>query len=198
MLDRYTWKLRNAVAEARLNVQTGGVYLDPANPDSCCSTLSYRGTHAVLQYLDLGPDDVFVDIGCGKGRVLCCAALRPLRAVIGIEMNPAAVCAARENAARMRGRIAPIEVIAGDARAADYGTATALYLFNPFGADVLGAVLDRIEDTMAHNPRAVRIAYTYPRQSHVLAQCGWLEKYAEWPERPDLGVAHGTEFWRSV
>lgn len=197
MLDRYTWKLRNALAEARLNVHTGGVYRDPSNPDSCCSTLSYRSTRAVLQLLDLKPEDVFVDIGCGKGRVLCCAAQLPMRAVIGIEMNPEAVRAARVNAVRMRGRNAPISVFEGDARTADYRDATAIYLFNPFNADVMGAVLDRLQCTLAENPRTVRLAYTYPRQDRVLAHSGWLEKYAEWPARPDLGLTHGTQFWRS-
>ena len=33
---------------------------------------------------NLAPGDVFVDVGCGKGRVVCCAARRPLRRVVGI------------------------------------------------------------------------------------------------------------------
>jgi cyclopropane fatty-acyl-phospholipid synthase-like methyltransferase len=195
--DRYAWKLRNALAEITLNVKTGGVYLDPANPDSCCSTLSYRSTRAVLEFLDLGPRDVFVDVGCGKGRVLCCAAQAPIRRVMGIEMNPEAACAARSNAARMRGRKAPIEVLEGDARLASYHDATVLYLFNPFGADVLATVLDRIRETRTRDRRPLRVAYTYPRQAQVLEQCGWLEKYAEWPERRELGVPHSTQFWRT-
>lgn len=196
LFERYTWKLRNALAEARLNVKTGGVYRDPANPDSCCSTLSYRSVHAVLQFLELGPDDVFVDVGCGKGRVVCCAARRPLRRVVGIENNPEAARAARTNAARLRGRRAPVTILEADARTVDYGEATALYLFNPFGAEVLRAVLARLAASLAAEPRALRIAYSYPRHDQEFAYSGCFTKYAEWPARPDLGVPHPTQFWR--
>lgn len=197
LLDRYTWKLRNALAEARLNVHTSGMYLDPANPDSCCSKLTYRSTRAVLDAMRLRPRDVFFDIGCGKGRVLCCAAQVPLRRVVGIEMNPEAAAAARANSARMRGRRAPVQVIEGDARKADYTDGTAFYLFNPFGADVLRAVLERIRATLDYNPRSVRFAYTYPRHEFVLEGCGWLQLTDSWPTRPDLGISHQTSFWQS-
>lgn len=42
----------------------------------------------------------FVDLGCGKGRVLTLAAEKGFRRVIGIEVHPALAAIARENVAR--------------------------------------------------------------------------------------------------
>src|SRR5262245_1268993 len=66
------------------------------------------------------PDDVFYDIGCGAGRVLCYVARRRISKVVGIELSPAFADEARKNAATLRGRISPIEVRCGDAAEMDY------------------------------------------------------------------------------
>jgi methylase of polypeptide subunit release factors len=41
--------------------------------------------------------DVFVDFGCGKGRVLYLACRHPFKEVIGVDLSPAVVEAARRN-----------------------------------------------------------------------------------------------------
>lgn len=42
----------------------------------------------VLRYVGVSDSDVFVDFGCGKGRVVHQAAKRPFRRVIGVEISP--------------------------------------------------------------------------------------------------------------
>ena len=49
------------------------------------ATVPYRAIFRILTFLSLKPSDVFVDLGCGKGRVVCCAATYDIAEAIGIE-----------------------------------------------------------------------------------------------------------------
>src|SRR5262245_17113716 len=97
--------------------------------------MDYTSTWRVLRHLALQPSDVFVDVGCGKGRVLCCAARQPVAQVIGVDLSAELCREATENARRLRGRQAPIEVVNTFAQDFDYSEATVVYFFDPFGAD---------------------------------------------------------------
>jgi SAM-dependent methyltransferase len=80
---------------------------------------------------ELHADDVLVDVGCGTGRA-CVVFARFCRTVRGIEFSSAAAELARRNG---------VHVIDADARVADYGAATVLWIYNPFGPEVLRSVL---------------------------------------------------------
>ena len=88
------------------------------------STMNYSTIHSILDQLALGPSDRFVDVGSGKGRVLCCAARYPVKQVVGVDLSEALCQVARENARRMRGRRAPISVETSVAQNFDYSAAT--------------------------------------------------------------------------
>jgi len=59
----------------------------------------------------------------------------------------------------------------------DYTDGTVFFFFNPFGADILRAVLSRIQTTLGSPPRPVRFLYLNPVHSAVFRSLGWL-KYA--------------------
>jgi len=66
-------------------------------------------TSYYLLYQFLGPSlflptDVFYDIGCGNGRVLCRVARNRIAKVVGIELSPRRAAEARANAETLRGR----------------------------------------------------------------------------------------------
>ena len=145
-------------------------FADPVHYDS----LDYLLLHKYLKPVRLQPTDVFVDIGCGKGRMLCLFARRHLAKCVGIEVDAELARAARANAARLRGRKAPIEVWVGDAVEADYSEGTIFWLLNPFGAQTLAAVLERIERTLEAAPRRIQIIYVNPMHEGVLRSAGWL------------------------
>jgi SAM-dependent methyltransferase len=94
-------------------------------------------------------DFAFVDLGCGKGRALLLASERPFREVVGVELNPALAEVARENVLIFEGngRVrAGITVRCGDATDFAYpGGALLVFLYNPFGAPVVRAVLDALD-----------------------------------------------------
>lgn len=136
--------------------------------------ISYVALDMIARRLRLGPDDHLHDIGCGLGRVLCYFARRPVRRLIGVELNHDLGCGAMENAARMRGRRAPIEVRIGDAAEQSYADGTVFFLFNPFSGEVLQTVLERIAAETAG--RRVRVVYVNPKAGGLLDQADWLQR----------------------
>lgn len=126
-----------------------------------------------LRYLGVSEEDTFVDFGCGKGRILHQAAKYPFRRVVGVEISPELVEAARavvESNTR-RHRCRDIEVVTSDAaefRVPD--DMTIAYLFHPFKDQTLDAVLRNIVESMERNPRPIRLIYVRPDQpERVLA-----------------------------
>lgn len=187
-------RLNNLWWERRLGVSTRGV-VPIDHPDSVhYATMGYSAVRTVLRHLQLQPSDVFVDIGSGKGRVLCCAALSPIRQVVGVDLSEPLCREARANAASMRGRRAPITVENTLADQYDYSAATVLFLFDPFGPDTLRPVLKKIaEDTRGHG---LRIAYANPSNDEVFQEQSWLHSRELWA-RADTGLEHDVTFYRS-
>jgi SAM-dependent methyltransferase len=112
------------------------------------------------------PGSVFVDLGCGKGRVLLLAANHGFKSVVGVEFSPELCRTARSNIAAYRRLISPsteFEIIEGDV--SDYqmrDDETVFFLFNPFDAMVMTAVLDKIEASCQRNPRPIWLIYYNP------------------------------------
>jgi SAM-dependent methyltransferase len=110
---------------------------------------------------DVGPDDVFIDFGCGMGRLLYEAAARfPFKRVIGVDIVPEFTSVAREVLARNAGRLRckNVEVITADALAYVVPhDVTVAYFGAAFGPPILGGVLDRLVASADERPRVIRI-----------------------------------------
>jgi SAM-dependent methyltransferase len=151
----------------------------PVHPDMMARNveydpLPYRSLCSIGRHLPTSRDDNLLDLGCGKGRVLCFFALRRLGKCSGIEISPALADEARINAQRLRGRHSLIEVIEGDAIDADIGGASIIYMFHPFSNVVMEPVLRSVEASLRAQPRALRICYANPVQAGLLDSCAWL------------------------
>lgn len=105
----------------------------------------------------------FVDLGCGKGRVLMLASEAGFRRIIGVEADPHLCEIAKANARRWREHhagSAPIEVINADARDYDFPPDDLfVYLFNPFDGEVLDDVARHLALASEATGRALVIAY---------------------------------------
>ena len=134
------------------------VFLGELDPDAIGPALEHA-THyeptpvadaeALLDASPIAPSRAtFVDLGAGMGRVALLAARRPFRAVIGVEVSPALVEIARENLTALRDPdrvVRDVRFVARDA--ATYALPRGdlvLYLYNPFRAPVLRAVLAQL------------------------------------------------------
>jgi SAM-dependent methyltransferase len=184
-------RLNNLYWERRLGIATRGV-VPVARLDSChYATMSYALLWRVLDHLALGPSDVFIDIGCGKGRVLCGAARYPVKQVVGVDLSEPLCEEARENARRMRGRRAPISVETTLADEFDYSAATVLFLYAPFGRATLEPLLEKVG---RERRESLRIAHVSASVDDVYQRQGWLEQTAHWGA---AGVEHSVSFYRS-
>jgi cyclopropane fatty-acyl-phospholipid synthase-like methyltransferase len=157
--------------------------------------MDYPLLRRFIAKLMLQPSDVLVDIGCGKGRILCVAGRAGIARCIGIEIDPALAAMANQNARTLRGRRCPIEIQQQDATVADYDEGTVFCMFNPFGLRTMQAVLERLHESVQRRPRTIRIGYNHPAHEDVLEQSGWLECYAR---DKSVWFRHHSTFWRSV
>jgi SAM-dependent methyltransferase len=100
---------------------------DTANSD-------YDDLAGLFAAAGLSPDDVIVDVGCGRGRVLnWLLAHHPENVVYGIELDPEIAAA---TARRLR-RHPSVRIVCGDATELLPVEATVFYLFNPFEEHVV-------------------------------------------------------------
>jgi SAM-dependent methyltransferase len=77
------------------------------------------------------PRFTFVDLGCGKGRVLVLADHAGFKKIIGVELSRKMVVAARANLERLR---IPATIIHGDAGLYQLPTEPCVvFMYNPFG-----------------------------------------------------------------
>lgn len=115
--------------------------------------------------------DVFVEFGCGKGRVVHQAAKRPLARVIGVEIVPEVARFAESLVAaqRSRHRCPSVEIVTCDAarfRVPD--DLTIAYHAYGFLGETLDAVLHNLVESIDRRPRRVRLIYYRP--THGVAQ----------------------------
>lgn len=191
----FSTRLNNLFWETALGISTRGI-VDVHHPDSYhYATMSYFTIQKVLSFLSLQKEDVLIDIGCGKGRVLCLAARTPLQKVIGVDLSKELCEIARTNAERLRGRRSPIVVHNSNAEDFDYSQGTVFILFNPFGSLTLDTVLSKIHRDVHSHP--VRIAYANPAHDDVFAAHSWLQPYERW-DKEKLGLEHSVSFYQSV
>lgn len=109
--------------------------------------------------------DVFVDLGCGKGRVVHQAARWPLKRVIGVEISPELAGFARAVIAAHRHeyRCHSVEIIVCDARGFQVpDDLTIAYLYASFHGETLDVFLRHLVDSIDRHPRQVRLIYVQP------------------------------------
>ena len=193
-------RANNIVSDRRLGVSTRGVQPIEHADANHYATMGYGTIWRVLRHLHLETDDVFVDIGCGKGRVLGCAARHSIEHVYGVDIAPDLCEQARRNARHLRGRHAPITIRNTVAQDFDYSGATVLFMFDPFQADTLRKVLDKVRaDTEGRadaGDRHLRVAYANPMEEAVVQEQSWLEPAGRWDREHDH-VEHVIAFYRS-
>jgi SAM-dependent methyltransferase len=116
------------------------------------------------------PRWTFVDLGSGKGRVLLVAARRPFARVVGIEASARLHQVARANLAAVGPTVAPVHLFHADVRDAPVPSGPlVLFLYNPFGADVLVDVLGRL------GARPLLVVYVNPVHAAVVEQASFAQ-----------------------
>jgi SAM-dependent methyltransferase len=184
------WLRRKRIADrdfdSRYGVDTGGVTVprDPlipaelrraavphiaSDPAEFAAAMAAVGrAHAEL---------TFVDIGSGKGRVLLMAAALPFRRILGVEFDASLHRAAAANLRRAAAKgvdVARIELVHGDAtRAALPDGPLLIYLYNPFGREVMQRFVAHVRRSLASAARPLFVCYVNPFFEGVWIEAGF-------------------------
>lgn len=168
----------------------GGGFVLPVDPETGLTEADvypYCGVPPNLgrACLDLFGDPTgvtFLDLGCGKGRMLALAAERGYRRCEGVELDSSLATIARRNLSSSRLRHVPslaaiASVVHADAREYRFPEEPlAIFLNNPFAVPILQVVLDNLGASLASAPRPVTVVlmrrvYEDPANDSPTAGC---------------------------
>jgi hypothetical protein len=123
----------------------------------------------------------FVDLGSGKGRMLLVAAEYPFRTIHGIEFALQLHREAEQNIScyrHARQRCTDLESVNLDASEYRFPDGKLiLYLYNPFGPEILRKVLTNLEESIAQQPRHVIVIMVNPEFAFVTDSMPFLHLY---------------------
>lgn len=128
-------------------------------------------------------DSVFVDLGCGKGRVLLVASEFGFKEVRGIEFSGELCTIAKNNCSNYQvktGIKTRIQIVESDV--VDYiinDDENVFFLFHSFNAVVLNKVLENITVSLTIQPRKIWIVYRNPEIGFIIAEHGSFDKLNE-------------------
>jgi len=129
----------------------------------------------ILRESDVHPDDVFLDVGSGKGRVVMQAARYGFRRVEGVELSSElnAIASANVEARRHSLRCRDVKFVTADI--AEYeipDDVTVVYHYNSIGGTVFEALLDHLIESLDRRPRTLRFIYNTALEEETLLQTG--------------------------
>lgn len=147
----------------------------------------YWALDRIFKEQSLDANDAFIDVGCGKGRVLAYLQNKKYPcSLTGIEYNKDVAAYAQKWAARYEN----INIIQGDAFALDYNAYTVLFLARPFETEAFQRFAAYIEKNLTHK---IRFIYWFDIQSG-----GFLENRNGWKmiKREQFIKSHGLYMYR--
>ena len=148
--------------------------------------------------LEISHDDVFVDYGSGKGRVLALAAREPFKRVIGVEKSDVLNEAARQNIDRNRDsfRCHDVELVSAEAQEWEVpGDLTIAYLYAPFPPRIFEGVLRQLLASIDRHPRRLRVVYYFmTEQDREVIMATGRAKQLDY-KRPRRLRKHLDELW---
>jgi SAM-dependent methyltransferase len=150
-------------------IRTGNKATDEAN-------IGYAGAQpSILRVcLELLPDVTgasFIDLGCGKGRMLATATEYPFKSIIGVELS-SSLCRAAERNVEHVAKIHPLRtkavVIRGNATHPPLPVSGVVVLFlnNPFRAPLVGELITFLGGVMSTHP-TLKIFLIYYNPVHA-------------------------------
>lgn len=135
----------------------------------------------------LPPQSVFVDFGCGKGRVLLVAMEFGFKQVKGVEFARELCLAAHKNISKYKSRKnlkPPASAIEADATTYPIGTdENVFFMYNPFDETVMARVIENITVSVRTHPRPILIVYLNPRCHEVI------------DARPEFALVEDSHIW---
>lgn len=119
-----------------------------------------RAWKLMMNHIPISPQEfTYIDFGCGKGRTLLLAAEAGFRRVIGVDIAQDLLEIAKRNL-QSKPNSAATELICDDVRAFAFPDEPfVLFMYNPFYADVMQVVAERLRESIRRKPRPFYVAY---------------------------------------
>jgi SAM-dependent methyltransferase len=158
----------------------------------------YGTLFRILRHVELGPTDVFADLGCGLGRTVFGALWLGAKRAVGVEIDKRLVDQASRNLAKRHWRDRDVEFVCQSAEAYALAETTVIFMFHPFGEGTMRSVIRSLDQTLVQTPRRLRVAYLNPVHGRVLDASEQLVRLDHWPvPRHSLSRNGGYEvgFW---
>jgi glycosyltransferase involved in cell wall biosynthesis len=131
----------------------------------CPTPASWVALWALFRRLEVSSNDIFADLGSGKGRVLFMAARRPFKRVIGVEIDAELNRIARDNLERGRGRRCCQSLEIETADVLDWGVPddlTVALINEPAMVRMLDELAMKLSESFERNPRRLRLISLIP------------------------------------
>ena len=179
--DTHIWLPKEKYIDTPKNFENGVLYMS-----SWTNTIKLA-TNKAIDLFFLNPKNfALVDVGCGKGKVLCVWNKMFPRAknIIGLDYSPHLVEICKRNLKKISAL--NVELICGDATdiKLDYDCEVFIfYLYNPFDSKILDKFLNKIS-----NKRVV-IIYNNPMHKDVLIDKGFKEFFDKESWHPNSNFA---------
>lgn len=139
---------------------------------------SYDLLELVFEQLKYAPPLHLIDMGCGKGRVLCVAAYNNVAKLTGLDISKEFCEDARKNLSHVT-RNKPTTsfiIINNDAFYFDIpDDADCIFFFNPFDEVLMSGVVENILSSLLALPREMRIIYFNPLHKKLFTERGFVE-----------------------
>jgi len=133
----------------------------------------------------------FVDIGCGKGRILMIASDYPFRSISGIELSQALCMTAKKNLQIYRSpkqKCHNVQVHHMNATELPKSIEnTVFYLYHPFEVQILTSVLNNVKSAFHNTDKMVWIIYIWSQVtslSSLFEEFGFKRFRYEWTMNP--------------
>lgn len=129
----------------------------------------YWALDEVFKGMQFNKNDKFIDIGCGKGRILAeMIRLKFPGHIFGVELNPVVADYANSWASKYN----DITVYSGDAFKFNYDEYTIIMLCRPFLEDMYVSFLNKLENDITHKVTIIMYADS-SMSKHVKNREGW-------------------------
>ena len=140
----------------------------------------------LFKKLNIPGGRVFIDFGCGKGRVLLIASEFGFKTIKGIEFSPELSEIAKKNCKTFKKRtgfMAEYEIFESDV--VDYTIKDddeVFFMYHPFDDIILNKVLDNISNSLLLHNRKIWIIYRNPIYANVIENRKMIVKLGEFIE----------------
>lgn len=135
----------------------------------------------------------FIDFGCGKGRALFVAEQCGFTQLIGVDIAQELINDAKANNTiyHKKNVSSHIDFVFEDATKYKIpADATVFYFFNPFGTDIMHAVISNIKESLKLNPREIYCIYLNPKYKEVFDNNGFKVFHIEKNKRYTEGIIY--------